>query len=120
MLFRRKNFLSHSGRNLTWKIDCDDLTDDDLECLAHVGQAMVPHFGSLTWIPTGGVRFAEFLCPYVSPTSPYRLIVDDVLTTGKSMEEARETEMDIGLVIFARSQPSEWIIPIFQLHKQVL
>lgn len=50
------------------------------------------------------------------------LIVDDVLTTGRSMEDARRANsayrhMDdvIGAVIFARAKPAPWIKPVFQM-----
>ena len=33
-LFQCKKFTSHSGLKLDFKIDCDYLSDDDIECIA--------------------------------------------------------------------------------------
>ena len=42
------------------------------------------------------------------------LIVDDVFTTGASME-ALHTPGDIGAVVFARGLCPSWITPLFQM-----
>ena len=34
-IFKKGVFTSHSGVDLLWKIDCDDLTDQDLDTLAY-------------------------------------------------------------------------------------
>jgi hypothetical protein len=47
------------------------------------------------------------------------LIVDDVLTTGASMEAARAKlwpgSLPLGVVIFARGPCPDWVWPIFRL-----
>jgi orotate phosphoribosyltransferase len=46
------------------------------------------------------------------------LIVDDVLTTGKSMEEMRKKHsnvLTIGVVLFARGKCPKWVEPIFNM-----
>jgi hypoxanthine phosphoribosyltransferase len=79
-------------------------------------------FYAVHGIPTGAVRIERALNKYCNPNSSYLLIVDDVLTTGNSMEEAKlrfETDYNqeniLGVVLFARVKPPEWVYPIFQL-----
>lgn len=109
-LFNIQPFVSHSGLKLDWKIDCDALGAEDLMALAKLISRRFK-FGSVLGIPTGGVGLAFALKPYI--TVGPRLIVDDVLTTGASMEEAHTLPDDIGVVIFARGPHSDWITPIF-------
>ena len=121
-LFRNESFVSHSGLQLTWKIDCDALTDADIETLARI---VADHFrfGKVIGVPSGGLRLAEALQKYRSrwphSASNRILIVDDVLTTGGSMAAIRDECMwsqTFGVVIFARGECPEWITPIFNLH----
>ena len=35
-LFSNKEFISHSGIKLPFKIDCNFLSDDDIRCLAEI------------------------------------------------------------------------------------
>ena len=35
-LFIREDFISHAGLPLTWKVECDALTDNDYEALAKI------------------------------------------------------------------------------------
>ena len=50
------------------------------------------------------------------------LIVDDVLTTGASMEHerARCSGRTIGVVLFARGPCPEWIHPVFRMDPWVI
>ena len=123
-LFNHGEFKSHSGNQLDWKIDCDSLSHEDLECLTRlVGQKLV--FDVTIPIPRGGIKFARLLNDYTSLDVGIErcLIVDDVLSTGGSMEELRtellgegiKSEDITGVVIFARTKPADWIHPIFQL-----
>ena len=112
MLFSKFDFVSHSGLPLNWKIDCDALTDDDLNTLAFVISQKFK-FGSVVGIPTGGIRLETALRPYIT-TGP-RLLVDDVLTTGKSMGELYE-DGDVGVVIFARGECPYWIYPLLKVN----
>lgn len=111
-LFIKQYFTSHSGLSLPFKIECDALTDADIDTLAFLISGRYS-FGSVYGVPTGGERLAKALTPYI--TSGPRLVVDDVLTTGKSMKQAKTSETDIGVVIFSRgiSVPA-WIKPIFR------
>jgi len=122
-LFQCKKFKSHSGLDLDFKIDCDYLSDEDIECIAKL-IARRTKFGGVYGIPRGGERLAGALEPYSNRRSNTLLIVDDVLTTGKSMEEARawfdNGYWDIkGWVIFARKKPPEWVNAVFVLGEVI-
>lgn len=115
-LFVDGEFTAHSGETLPFKIDCDALTDGDIQTLAAEIDRRCVLFRDVHGIPRGGQRIAEALDQYCtgSPLDPL-LIVDDVLTTGQSMEEARARfgPNTIGAVIFARGPCPDWITPLF-------
>jgi orotate phosphoribosyltransferase len=121
ILFNTGTFKLHSGMISSLKIDCDALTDEDLATLARLIAAKY-RFGRIIGIPTGGTRLAEALQPYEDNLyNPYILIVDDVLTTGASMEETREQyphPFVSGVVIFSRGECPNWITPIFQMWEE--
>ncbi len=110
-------FSSHSKFQLPWKVDCDAFRDDDWKCIASIIRWKFA-FGKVVGIPRGGSRLGYILEPYTEIGYP-TLIVDDVLTTGRSMEKARR-EVDgpiIGVVVFARGRVDDWIWPIFQVSE---
>jgi orotate phosphoribosyltransferase len=117
-------FVAHSGATLPFKIDCDGLTDDDITALAAIVGSKLS-FSRVYGVPYGGERLAAALWRYsrFEGDAPSILIVDDVLTTGKSMLEARQRypgSSVTGLVIFSRidlaADPAlSWIRPIFTL-----
>lgn len=120
-LFKSGEFQAHSGMVLGWKIDCDSLSKASLECLA-AEFAKRNAYKYVIGIPRGGVRFARALEKHIKPDADQLLIVDDVLTTGKSMFDAydkfsaqyRQTK---GVVLFNRMKnPPVWVTPIFNLH----
>ena len=124
-LFQSGNFTLHSGQQSDFKIDCDTLTDEDWETLAAI-IAKRREFREVIGVPQGGIPLARALEKYAQPSMIGRyglpiLIVDDVLTTGASMEEVRlkrrDTQVDrfIGVVVFARGSCPNWITPIFQM-----
>lgn len=131
-LFTAGMFRSHSGIALPFKIDCDALTDDDLKTLARRVSDIL-RFNAVVGIPNGGLRFSIALQRYVLTRGqiivmghlPTTLIVDDVLTTGNSIERERarladtlppgDNMMFAGLVIFARAPCPNWVRSIFQL-----
>ncbi len=113
-LFKNGEFRSSFGNILPWKIDCDALVDEDWETLAAlVGPKF--HFSSVEGVPTGGLKFAKALQPYC--TVGEVLIVDDVLTTGASMERQRAGRDALGVVVFDRAGGTclRWIIPIWRI-----
>ena len=110
-------FSSHSKFQLPWKIDCDGLDTRDWECIANIIRWKFA-FGRVVGIPRGGLRLQHLLENHVEFGYP-TLIVDDVLTTGRSMEEARKS-IDgpvIGVVVFARGKVDDWIWPIFTVNE---
>ena len=87
-LFQKVDFKSSAGLDLTWKIECDAISDDEWKCIATMIMERANPFRSAIGVPTGGIKLAELLNEY--GTGSYLdpvCIVDDVLTTGKSMEE---------------------------------
>ena len=68
------------------------------------------------------MKLARALEQYRDPNGDIPMIVDDVLTTGGSMEKARKVcernpslPKSVGVVMFARVRPAAWIKPIWQL-----
>lgn len=118
-LFVKQDFTSHSGLPLHWKIECDALTAADWEALAQIASEVLPPFGFVHGVPTGGTPFAEALRAHTDPFSQLIVVADDVLTTGRSMEEARANwppALTYGVVAFSRAaEVPEWITPLFQL-----
>ena len=110
-LFQSGAFALHSGELSNWRIDCDALTDADIETLALVVAEGVGDFGTVEGVPKGGLRLAKALEVYAQGGS--LLIVDDVLTTGASMEEQRAGREAVGAVIFARGECPAWVTPLF-------
>lgn len=117
-LFQTGYFILHSGQRSNFKIDCDALSDEDIKSLANIISRKFV-FRKVIGIPRGGLRLAKALEKFVDITSEIILIVDDVLTTGQSMEEARaefSKEGNVwGVVIFARNRPPDWVVPIFRM-----
>lgn len=116
MLFQSGKYQLHSGDSSFWKIECDALTDDDLETLARVIANRVGPFMAVVGVPTGGERLANALRPWATMQFSSVLICDDVLTTGASMEQMREQYPRAkGVVLFARNPPPEWIQAVWTL-----
>jgi hypothetical protein len=80
---------------------------------------MLPDFGAVESIPTGGNRFAAALEKYKTPGCPITLIADDVLTTGNSFEKHRGDRRPLvnvlGVVAFCRKSAyvPYWIYPLW-------
>lgn len=123
-LFQTGEFNLHSGQKSTFKIDCDALTDEDIKTVALMLVHRLPAFGFVIGVPQGGLRLAKAMKPFIVEDSNNRLIVDDVLTTGGSMEKFKKDmylpifhPVVFGAVIFARSFTPDWITPLFRLEK---
>lgn len=114
-LFKYGAFKLHSGHATFFKIDCDALSDGDLKTLAILIKEALPPFGVVEGVPSGGIRLAAALEKLKSPYSQSLLIVDDVLTTGTSMEDQRGGREAQGVVIFARGTCPDWVWSIFQM-----
>lgn len=120
----QKHFVRHSGGMANFKIECDALTDVEIETFAFLISSKF-RFTMVYGVPRGGLRLARVLKSYCEPDTslPY-LIVDDVGTTGGSMETHRSDleyvnggHIDdfIGVVLFwiGEKSPPKWIHPVF-------
>ena len=112
-LFAWGEFKAHSGETLGWKIDCDALSDDDIATLARIISTSVGSFSDVEGVPRGGVRLAKALTAYMTPPTGPLLIVDDVCTTGRSLEEHRAGRDAVGYVIFSRGGLPAWAQALF-------
>ena len=118
-LFIHNNVTLNSGLSSDFKIECDALNFQDTETLAYlISKKFI--FKEVHGVPTGGINLANALKKYINKGSAYTLIVDDVLTTGKSMEVTREllklsADSTYGVVVFSRGKCPSWVYPIFQM-----
>ena len=118
-LFQLGNFTLSSGIKSNFKVECDALTRDDWDALGALVREIVPEFCMVLGVPTGGLGLAEALSRYSGPNGPI-LLVDDVLTTGASMENLKARVVNyqerpiVGVVAFARGQCPSWITPLWQ------
>jgi hypothetical protein len=121
-LFQSVDFKSHAGLDLTWKIEMDAITAPEWFTLSQMILELSEPFREAIGIPRGGMELGSRLNQYGTgnKTDPI-LIVDDVLTTGGSMEEFRRKRAFrnptnyIGWVVFARGYPPSWCKALFQM-----
>lgn len=121
-LFQTGDFTLSSGEKSFFKIECEALTSHDWETLAEMLAQRVPAFSRVISVPTGGDLLAICMRDHVRPNTQQVLIVDDVLTSGGSMNRARDRlqreepgVLAIGAVIFAREFTPFWVYPLFQM-----
>jgi hypothetical protein len=113
-LFQLGSFRLSSGDESSFRINAHRLTSNDWETLAHLAVPLVPPFGRVIGVPTGGVPFADALRPYA--THGPVLVVDDVLTTGASIRKAAQDHEDpILLVAFSRASSHPDVSAVFTL-----
>ena len=122
-LFQSVNFKSHSGLNLTWKIEMDALSEQDWFTIKKMIMEITPPFREAVGIPRGGVKLGDLLNEHATGKEGDPIcIVDDVLTTGGSMEyfltqyqRNRRPFTAIGWVVFSRTQCPPWVKALFQM-----
>ena len=122
-LFQSQNFKSHSGLDLNWKIECDALSDPEWFTISKMIMERTPPFREAVGIPRGGVKLGDLLNEHATGNEKDPIcIVDDVLTTGNSMDyflnqyqRNRTPFMAIGWVVFARVQTPIWVRALFQM-----
>lgn len=107
-LFHLEEFTSSAGLTLPFKIECDALTNADWQCLASMlfelckKHDMFANYANFVGIPQGGLKLANYLNK-LSYRNGADVIVDDVLTTGKSMVELiKYRKAQYGIVVFSR------------------
>lgn len=123
-LFKHGKFTSHSGIKLDWKIECDSLTDGDIECIAEYIASKIDFRFMVQGIPRGGCRLAAALEKYADAQAPFSvLIVDDVCTSGASLEKAKAAQPVqvhpsdvVGWCIFARDKLPDWCHAMFRME----
>ena len=117
-LFQLGEFVLNSGKTSRFKLECDSLTDGDWQALAKMVSLLVGTFSSVEGVPRGGLKLAAALEEHRWRDGPI-LLVDDVLTTGGSMERMRRERFHgmptVGAVIFARGPCPNWIKAVFQM-----
>jgi hypothetical protein len=116
-LFERGAAVLDSETKPKWRINVDSLTDADIDSLARLAVERVGHFGHVEPVHPGGARLADALRRYA--TRGPLLIVDDILTTGTTLEAQREGREAVGVVIFAMGPCPVWVKPIFVAGKEV-
>ena len=120
-LFVEEDFKSHAGLDLHWKLEMDALDEAEWKCNARmIMEYQTEPFQAAIGIPRGGLKLSVYLNDYSTQNNndPY-LIVDDVLTTGGSMEEFKKDYFDkkkvFGWVVFSRQKPPDWVRTLFQM-----
>ena len=121
-LFQKVDFKSHAGLDLHWKIEMDALSHKEWECIAQMIMELTPTFKEAIGIPRGGTILGKLLNQHGTGIREHPIcIVDDVLTTGGSMNEFkakrqwRNPSKYIGWVVFSRSQTPHWVNALFQM-----
>jgi hypothetical protein len=139
-LLQLGNFVLNSGKKSRWKLECDALTDADWDAAAYMVWKVAGPFDGVVGVPTGGLRLSARMRQYscydprdgsfilASVKGLPRLIVDDVLTTGGSMERTKQKlyeqagvsekerpDLFAGAVLFARGPCPPWIKAVFQM-----
>lgn len=113
-MFNMGGFTGAGGGQLDWKVECDDLDLFDWDAAAYIVSGGF-RFGHVEGVPEGGNLFAQALRKHASYGG--LLIVDDVLTTGTSMEKHRAGREAQGIVLYARGPCPSWVQAVWTLAR---
>lgn len=117
--YTNEPFTLHSGGQSQFKLEADALSREDCEAAAFWLLPTLGTFGSIEFVPSSSNLvpqwLAESLLPHAVEGSRVVLICDDVLTTGRSMDEKRAGRLGVGAVIFARGPTPHWIRALLHL-----
>lgn len=121
-VLQQADFTLASGRRSSFKVECDELTPDELAITCAILAKALPPFGSVVGVPTGGVRAADALVPHCTIGHQAVLVVDDVWTTGGSMrrfmaENGIPTHR--GAVLYARGPVPSWVTALWTIHPRL-
>ena len=121
LLFQEIDFISHAGIPMSWKIECDAITDKEWKALAKmIMEYQKQPFRKAEGIPRGGVPLGDALNKYATGNleDPV-LIADDVYTTGTSFREYCEEHYPdqevIQWCIFARKVTENGVRALFTM-----
>lgn len=121
-LFVKEPVTLSSGLQSHYKIECDVLTGRDWVGLGYIAHIRFNiRFSQALGVPHGGLALAHVMQYYYATETGPILVVDDVLTTGASMERmlAEQPDDAVGLVAFARGPITDQRIKaIWQLGDQ--
>ena len=105
-LFRKVDFISHAGIPISYKIECDGISEAEWSAIAKmIMDYQIEPFSKVVGIPRGGLPLQFAMEEYVTPGDHAWLVVDDVYTTGTSFREfctTKETMFAHKWVAFAR------------------
>lgn len=115
----------HSGRRSEYKIECDEFTDLEIDTMCQLLAKIIPPFGSVFGVPTGGTRLEDAIRPFMS-VGP-ALFIDDVWTTGGSMKQYHTVmKPDHGIqcdclkvVLFTRGFAPTGVISLFDINSRL-
>ncbi len=122
-LIHQGDFTLNSGAKSSWKLIADQFIEDNLAGLVELICILAGPFSRVEGIPRGGTRLAEALAPYCTIENTGHVILDDVLTTGGSMQRAMSAAMKVGrasrslrgVVVFARGPLPPGVAAIFSM-----
>lgn len=120
-LFQFAEFILASGKPSKFKIECNAITPEEWHSLARIVRPILPPYGRAFGVPTGGDVWASILDHYSTPGEKRYLLVDDVWTTGRSMQLSiiRNAAPWHGVVLFARGPVPKNVTALFHLHEDL-
>jgi len=113
----------NAGKRSCYKLVCDQFIADNVEALAWMLRQLAGPYGSVAGIPRGGLSLAAAMEKYRDRSLERTLLlVDDVITTGGSLNRERERlagqyDHIIGVAVFSRGPLPSWVSAMFEMPK---